>query len=115
MKLRPFKHAPSLIALAIIAIVCLLRISDPNWVERLERMTYDSRVRAALKHPTTVATNLGFVFIDEESIHYVTNEPGSGIPFWTLLAAANLWPGNPGTGASGCKSLRDGRRIWRYS
>lgn len=46
-----------------------------GFFESLERMTYDMRVRKALRFAPTVATNLGFVFIDDASIAFVrTNQ-----------------------------------------
>lgn len=68
MKLKPFQRVPVLIASGVILIVCLLRLIDFDFFERLERITYDMRARQALKFTPAVATNLGFVFIDETSI-----------------------------------------------
>lgn len=68
MKFKPFKPAPVLIALSVIALVCLLRLADFEFFERLERMTYDLRVRAALQFPRPVATNLGFVVMSDQTI-----------------------------------------------
>src|SRR4051794_28517843 len=44
-----------------------------DFFERLERMTYDFRVRAALRSSPPSATNLGFIFIDENSVLAVRN------------------------------------------
>ena len=71
VKLKPFKLAPGLIAFAVIAVVSLIRCLQPDFFERLEKMTYDVRARQALRFSPTVATNLGFVFIDEESVRKV--------------------------------------------
>lgn len=68
MKLQPVKHAPVLIAVAVVALVCLARLVNLRTVDRLERLAYDWRVRAAQHFPQPVATNLGFVFIDDESV-----------------------------------------------
>ncbi len=73
VKLKPFKKAPALITLCVIALVCLVRVSHLDFFERLERITYDARVRPAARFPSPVATNLGFVFVDEESIRAVRN------------------------------------------
>jgi class 3 adenylate cyclase/CHASE2 domain-containing sensor protein len=73
VKLKPFKHAPVWIAFGVIAFVCLLRWSEWDPIQRLEHMTCDMRVRQALKFPCPVATNLGFVSIDEASIAAVRN------------------------------------------
>jgi class 3 adenylate cyclase/CHASE2 domain-containing sensor protein len=79
--LKPFKRAPGLIALGVVLIFCLLRWLDCDYFERLERMTYDMRAREALRFPPPVATNLGFVFIDEASIVYVRRDRGLGYHF----------------------------------
>ncbi len=73
MKLKPLKLAPGLIAFGVIAIFCLLRLLQLPFFERLERLTYDMRVREAAKHSPLVATNLGFVFINEDSLKAVWN------------------------------------------
>ncbi|HWX22936.1 MAG TPA: adenylate/guanylate cyclase domain-containing protein [Candidatus Binatia bacterium] len=73
MNLKPFKHVPVLIAFGVISIVCLLRCLHLDWLERLELITYDIRTRTALHFPQPAATNLGFVFIDEDSIKRVWN------------------------------------------
>ena len=71
MKIKPAKLVPAFIVLGALALLFLLRFLDPDLFDRVERMTYDMRVRAALKHPAPVATNLGFVYIDEQSIRRV--------------------------------------------
>ncbi len=71
MKLKPFKRIPALIALGVMALICLIRLGEFDFFERLEWITYDMRARQALRSPTLVATNLGFVFIDEQSIRAV--------------------------------------------
>ena len=77
MKLTPSKPAPYLITVCVILLVVLVRLLDLDLFDRLERMAYDMRVRAALKFPQPSATNLGFVYIDEESIDQVrTNAVG---------------------------------------
>jgi class 3 adenylate cyclase/CHASE2 domain-containing sensor protein len=75
VKLKPVKSIPALIALGVIVLVCAVRLLRVDFFERLERMTYDMRVRQAFKFPSPVAANLGFVAIDESSIDFVrTNE-----------------------------------------
>jgi class 3 adenylate cyclase/CHASE2 domain-containing sensor protein len=59
---------PMALAILVLAVVCLLRISHPDLPERLERMTYDQRVRVAQKFPAPVATNLAFVAMEDSSI-----------------------------------------------
>jgi len=64
---RP-KRAPALLALGVLALVCLVRFWNPEFCERVEQMTYDLRVRAAEKFPAPAATNLAFVSMEESSI-----------------------------------------------
>ena len=71
MTLKPFKRIPGLIAFGVIVLVCAVRWLQLDFFERLERITYDMRAREALKFAHPVATNLGFVFIDEASIRSV--------------------------------------------
>jgi len=79
VKFKPVKLAPALIAVGVIALFCLLRIFHLELFERMEKMTYDWRVREALRFPTATATNLAVVYIDDASIDYVrTNHlPGN--------------------------------------
>ncbi len=81
MKFKPIKRAPLWIACGVIALVCLVRWFQFDFFDRIERMTYDMRVREALKSRPTVATNLGFVFIDEDSIRYVKTNRAIGFHF----------------------------------
>jgi len=71
VKLKPLQRTPALVAFGAIACLLLARWINPEVCERLERMTFDMRARAALRFPSTVATNLGFVFINEESVRRV--------------------------------------------
>jgi len=73
VKLKPLKRAPVLLALAVLALVCGLRLAGLDFFERLERMTYDLRARTALHFPAPAATNLAFVSIEESSITAVKN------------------------------------------
>jgi class 3 adenylate cyclase/CHASE2 domain-containing sensor protein len=59
------------IAGAVILLTAILSLIRPEVVERLERMTYDSRVRTSRMLPPPAATNLGFVFISDDSIRAV--------------------------------------------
>jgi class 3 adenylate cyclase/CHASE2 domain-containing sensor protein len=68
VQLKPLKRAPVLITFGVITFVWLLRLIRPEFLQRLELMTYDMRVRAALRSAPTVATNLGFVYINEDSV-----------------------------------------------
>ena len=71
MQLKPFKRVPVLVAVGVILLVCLARSLQLDFCERLERMTFDMRARAALRFPNAIATNLGFVYINEESVKRV--------------------------------------------
>lgn len=73
MNLKRIKLVPWLVALGVILVVNLVSCLKLDFVERLERMTFDMRVRQALRFPPEVSTNLGFVFINEESIRRVWN------------------------------------------
>ncbi len=68
MKFKRLQRVPVALALAVIALVCGLRLLHPDFLERLERMTYDVRVRAAQKFPAPAATNLAFVSMEDSSI-----------------------------------------------
>ena len=71
MKFKRPKLTPLLIALSVLALVCSLRALHLDFPERLERMTYDLRVRAARHFPAPAATNLAFVAIEESSVKAV--------------------------------------------
>ena len=81
MKFKPVKLAPVLIALCVIVLVCLARLLHLDFFERLERMTYDMRVREALKFNPPAATNLGFVDISDASIAYLKTNRTLGYRF----------------------------------
>ncbi len=81
MKLQRLKRTPFLIAAAVLALVCGLRALHFDFPERLERMTYDFRVRTAQHFPTATATNLAFVSIEESSIAAVKNSDELGFHF----------------------------------
>jgi class 3 adenylate cyclase/CHASE2 domain-containing sensor protein len=87
--LKPLKRAPVLIATAVIVLISIIRLVGPapisRFFERIEWMTYDMRARAALKSHPAIATNLGFVFIDEESVKSVA-DGSAGFSFGLL------WP-----------------------
>ncbi|HEV2320684.1 MAG TPA: adenylate/guanylate cyclase domain-containing protein, partial [Verrucomicrobiae bacterium] len=71
MTFKPAKHAPIIVAAAVIVLVCFLELLRLDFFERLERMTYDLRVRAALRFPAPASTNLAFVSIEESSLRAV--------------------------------------------
>lgn len=70
------RSAPLYLSLGAILVVLFLHgmtrvFPSLNVLQRLEWMTYDWRVRQAYAHPLPVATNLGVVFIDDESLELV--------------------------------------------
>ncbi|HUA65870.1 MAG TPA: CHASE2 domain-containing protein, partial [Alphaproteobacteria bacterium] len=65
------KHAPVIVAGFVILFVCVLQFLHVDFFQRLEHITYDVRVRAALHFPAPAATNLAFVSIEETSIKAV--------------------------------------------
>ncbi len=71
MKFKRLKLTPLLIAFSVLALVCGVRALRLDFPERLERMTYDLRVRAASHFPAPAAANLAFVSIEESSIKAV--------------------------------------------
>lgn len=70
---RRIKRIPALIACAVLLVSLLISWLRPDFIERFERITFDMRVRHAFGGGPTVATNLGFAFIDEETIIRVRN------------------------------------------
>jgi len=73
VKFKPFKRAPVILAVAVLALVCGLRLLRLDFFERLEWMTCDLRSRMALHFPAPTATNLAFVSMEESSITAVRN------------------------------------------
>jgi len=73
VKLKPFKRAPLILALAVLVVVCGLQLARLDFFERLEWMTYDLRAKTALHFPAPAATNLAFVSIEESGIEAVKN------------------------------------------
>jgi class 3 adenylate cyclase/CHASE2 domain-containing sensor protein len=86
VKRPPIKRTPVLIVFGAILLVSLLKCGQAGFVESLERMTYDMRAREALRSTPSVATNLGFVFIDDASIAFVRTNRSLG---WQ---AGLYWP-----------------------
>ncbi len=64
---RP-KRVPIFLALLVLAFVGAVRLWNPDLADRLERMTYDFRVRFAQNFPIPAATNLAFVAMEDSSI-----------------------------------------------
>jgi class 3 adenylate cyclase/CHASE2 domain-containing sensor protein len=75
VKHKASKLLPVLIAAGVILAGSVAAWRRPVLVESVERLSYDLRTRQALKFTPAVATNLGFVFIDDASIAFVrTNQ-----------------------------------------
>jgi class 3 adenylate cyclase/CHASE2 domain-containing sensor protein len=60
-----------LITATVIGLTILLRLVEADFLTRIENASYDLRVRSALHYQPPVATNLGFVCIDEDTIRAV--------------------------------------------
>lgn len=93
MQFKPFKRAPFVLALAVLALVISLRLANFDFFQRLENITYDLRAKAALDFPAPAATNLAFVFFNEASIAavkngYIDSDPSKKIGFQFDL----YWP-----------------------
>ena len=78
MKLKLAKFGPSTIVAAAIGLVCLLATAEQYFgahggLQRLEWITFDWRARQSLTKPLPIASNLGFVFISDESIDALKN------------------------------------------
>ena len=68
MKLKPLKRGPVILGVAVLALICGLRLLRLDFFERLERMTYDLRAKTAVHFSAPVATNLAFVAIQDSSV-----------------------------------------------
>jgi len=68
VKFKPFKRAPFILAILVLALVCGVRLLRIDFLEQLEDKTYDLRARTALHFPAPAATNLAFVSIEDSSI-----------------------------------------------
>ncbi|HEY4415139.1 MAG TPA: adenylate/guanylate cyclase domain-containing protein [Verrucomicrobiae bacterium] len=70
---RP-KLAPIILALTVLALICGIRLQNPDFIERLERITYDWRVRVAQKFLPVPATNFAFVAMEDSSIFAIQHK-----------------------------------------
>ena len=73
MKFKRLKLGPVALALAVLMLVCALRLFNPDILDQLECKTYDLRVLSAQKYPAPVATNLAFVAMTDSSIRAIGN------------------------------------------
>jgi class 3 adenylate cyclase/CHASE2 domain-containing sensor protein len=71
VKFKLHKCVPVILAGTVLALVCGARLFHPDFFERLERITYDLRVRTALHFPAPAATNLAFVSMEDSSIRAI--------------------------------------------
>jgi len=71
VNLRRFQRAPLLLTAAGFGCLFLLRWLQPDFLTRIENATYDLRVRASAAAHPPVATNLAFVWFDDETIRAV--------------------------------------------
>jgi class 3 adenylate cyclase/CHASE2 domain-containing sensor protein len=84
VKLKTLKLAPVVVAAGVIGVVCALQLARLDFFDRLERMTYDWRLRQAARFTPVVATNLGFVSISDQTIEEINKGllgPGYGL-YW---------------------------------
>jgi class 3 adenylate cyclase/CHASE2 domain-containing sensor protein len=68
VKFKPLKRTPVLLAVLVLLLVCNVRLLHLDFFDRLELITYDLRVRTALRFPAPAATNLAFVSMEDSSI-----------------------------------------------
>lgn len=73
MKLNAHKRALVFITAGVIGLICAVQLFHFDLFERLERMTYDLRVRKAAGQSPVIATNLGFVSISNDTIQGLNN------------------------------------------
>lgn len=80
------KHLPLFIAASVILVVCGLRIFQRQipalqLFQRMEWWTYDWRVQKAADYPSTTATNLAAVFIDDQCLKDINEGFGVNWPW----------------------------------
>jgi class 3 adenylate cyclase/CHASE2 domain-containing sensor protein len=90
VKFKRLKRTPFILALSVLALVCGALTLHLDFLERLERMTYDLRVRAASEFPAPAATNLAFVSMEESSIKAVKSGRVNGLKLGYSFGL--LWP-----------------------
>ncbi len=111
---RP-KRAAIILALSVIALICLLRRLNPVFLDEIECRTYDWRVQFARKESGLTATNLAFVAMEDSSIK--ADPARAAWPaLWPVLATAHLrtaWSRNFRRSCAECISLR--YIVWRIA
>lgn len=81
MKLKPLKLAPLLVAIAAILLGCWAELGKLGLFRRLEWITYDWRARLAFNASAPTATNLGAVFIDDQSLRVINERVQASWPW----------------------------------
>jgi adenylate cyclase len=71
MRLKPLKLTPALLTVATLLLGAAVEWRQPGLLQRLEWITYDWRVRLAFQTQAPAATNLGAVFIDDDSLRTI--------------------------------------------
>jgi class 3 adenylate cyclase/CHASE2 domain-containing sensor protein len=71
VQFKPIQRAPAILAVAVLLFVCAVCLLRLDFFERLERITYDLRMRAALHFSAPAATGLAFVAIEDSSVQAV--------------------------------------------
>ena len=81
--MNPFliRSLPLLTSGVAIALVGAVELWNPKWAQRFEAVSYDWRVRLAIRYPASVATNLGFVFMSDESIARISDGSVHGFTY----------------------------------
>jgi len=81
VRFKRLKRGPVALALAVLLLVCVVRLVNPDILDQLECRTYDQRVRIAQKHPAPFATNLAFVAMEDSSIKVIRSGKLLGRPY----------------------------------
>jgi len=70
---RSLRWVPFLLSGAVVGLTLLLRVLDPDILQRLESVSFDLRARSAASRSSSGTTNLGFVFLDEDTVKAVAS------------------------------------------
>lgn len=95
MRLGLWKYAPAILGSLLILALSLLLVFGPwlpgfQFINRLEWMTYDWRVRLALEHDSGASDEFGVVEIDEKSLAELNRTRGYQWPLPRMLFAQVL-------------------------
>ncbi|MBI3413738.1 MAG: adenylate/guanylate cyclase domain-containing protein [Verrucomicrobia bacterium] len=77
MQIKTKQIVAVLLVTVVLALVCLAQalpflFAKFDFFQRLEAITYDWRVRQATRHTATNATNLGFIFMDDNTVEQLS-------------------------------------------